>query len=282
VPLQPTVAVIRTTSGQQPGYLNILTLLSDAVKELRLAGLIQAGDLTSYTPTQQLDTIIGALLRNPSSALYAAVDARSAVGSASLTVAPGNAQVGLTATSTGAATSIRFQRAPTANGPWTDIATPFAGGSASYTDTGLANATQFFYRARAYNARHQAFSTVRAATPIAPLTPMTLMRMRNFIVAIRNDQYPAVLRYRETGRTKVVVRNLDSTDTATANRTVQVGYTTKENQYVQLPSTWIDIPAGSEFVDTSGNIQKMYVKTKTSNTITGEVLVDVYAEVAIP
>lgn len=67
----------------------------------------------------------------------------------------------------------RVERSPDGSTGWTEIATPTAN---TYTNTGLSNGTQYFYRVRAYNgAGNGTYSTTVNATPATtPGTPTGL------------------------------------------------------------------------------------------------------------
>ena len=68
-------------------------------------------------------------------------------------------------------TGFKVERAPSASGPWTQIATTAA---ASYPDTGLSSSTTYFYRVRAYGPSgdsaysNTASATTAAGVPAAP------------------------------------------------------------------------------------------------------------------
>jgi len=84
-----------------------------------------------------------------------------------LTATPGNAQVSLTWNASSSATGYYVKRSTT-SGSEAQIATVSA---TSYTDTGLTNATTYYYEVSAYNSYGQsANSNEVSATPTAPLT----------------------------------------------------------------------------------------------------------------
>jgi len=62
-------------------------------------------------------------------------------------------------------------RSPDGNSPWSEIA-DLPGGSTSYSDTGLAAETAYFYRVRAYNLNgFSGYTFANATTPVAPPPP---------------------------------------------------------------------------------------------------------------
>jgi hypothetical protein len=88
---------------------------------------------------------------------------------AGLMATAGNTQVVLAWTPSTGATLYYVKRSGTAGGPYTQIATPSA---TSYTDTGLANGTKYYYVVSAYNSAGQSANSAEVnATPTAPPTP---------------------------------------------------------------------------------------------------------------
>jgi len=92
----------------------------------------------------------------------------------------------------------------------------------------------------------------------------------------KNDANPPVIRYVEQKRTKLVVVNPD-----TQGRDIQVAYINTTNANGNYPSTWTTVPAGSQFVDTSGNTQKIYARTPTGQAVSGAVTIMVYTEITV-
>jgi fibronectin type 3 domain-containing protein len=87
-----------------------------------------------------------------------------------LQAAAGNAQVTLNWTASSGATRYYVKRSTTSSGPYTQISTQAAG---NFTDTGLTNATKYFYVVSAYNSVGQSANSASAsATPVQP-TPAT-------------------------------------------------------------------------------------------------------------
>lgn len=194
-----------------------------------------------------------------------------------LTAVPGDGKVDLTATSTGA-TSHKFERGTTASGPWTTIATQ---AGKTFTDSGRTNTTQYFYRVTASNADTSVTSSVKAATPLGAVVPMTTLVTRNVQMAKASGS-PSVARYNEPGRTRLILRNLDSTDTSTGNRSLEVAYSTGSNGSGTVPTTgWVEVPAGSQFTDTSGNINRLFVRTKSGNAVAGTPFFETNTEVTV-
>jgi fibronectin type 3 domain-containing protein len=85
-----------------------------------------------------------------------------------LAATAGNAQVSFTWNASAGATGYYVKRATVSGGPYTQIAAPSA---TSYTDTGLANGTAYYYVVSAFNSEGQsANSNQVSATPVAPPT----------------------------------------------------------------------------------------------------------------
>jgi fibronectin type 3 domain-containing protein len=93
-----------------------------------------------------------------------------------LTATPGNGQVILTWTASGGATSYRVKRSTTNGSGYTEIARPT---TASFTNTGLANGTTYYYVVSAVNAAGESsnssqVSATPAAAPQPPAAPTGL------------------------------------------------------------------------------------------------------------
>jgi fibronectin type 3 domain-containing protein len=85
-----------------------------------------------------------------------------------LAATPGNAKVSLTWNASSGATGYHVKRSTTSGGPYTQISAPT---SASFTDTGLANNTTYFYVASAVNAAGESPNSAQAsATPTNPVS----------------------------------------------------------------------------------------------------------------
>src|SRR6267154_6543480 len=68
-------------------------------------------------------------------------------------------------------TGFKIQRGPTSTGPWSQIATVGAGGTA-YADTGLIGATTYYYQVCAYNSRgSSSYAGPVSATTLPPAAP---------------------------------------------------------------------------------------------------------------
>ncbi len=81
----------------------------------------------------------------------------------------GNAQVALTWSASAGATSYNVKRSTVSGGPYTKVASPT---STSYTDTGLANGTKYFYVVSAVNSAGESPNSAEvSATPSAPGNP---------------------------------------------------------------------------------------------------------------
>jgi fibronectin type 3 domain-containing protein len=88
---------------------------------------------------------------------------------ANLQATAGNAQVALTWSASAGATSYNVKRSTTNGGPYTQISSPSTN---SFTDTGLTNATTYYYVVSAVNSAGQSANSNQAsATPTAPTTP---------------------------------------------------------------------------------------------------------------
>jgi fibronectin type 3 domain-containing protein len=87
---------------------------------------------------------------------------------AGLQTSAGNAHVSLTWSVSANATGYYVKRSTTSGGPYTQIA---GTGSTSFTDTGVANGTKYFYVVSAYNSAGESASSAEAsATPSASVT----------------------------------------------------------------------------------------------------------------
>ena len=92
---------------------------------------------------------------------------------------PGNAQVSLSWTASSGATSYNVKRSTVSGGPYTTVGST---GATSFTNTGLANGTTYFYVVTAVNASGESGnSTQVSATPqsVAPAPPTQLTATRN-------------------------------------------------------------------------------------------------------
>jgi fibronectin type 3 domain-containing protein len=79
---------------------------------------------------------------------------------AALSATPGNAQVALSWSASGGATSYRVKRSTTSGGPYTSVATPT---STTYTNTGLTNGTTYYYVVTAMNAAGESGNSPQAS-----------------------------------------------------------------------------------------------------------------------
>ncbi|MGH9748004.1 MAG: glycoside hydrolase family 44 protein [Candidatus Acidiferrales bacterium] len=85
-----------------------------------------------------------------------------------LAATAGNAQVSLTWNATAGATSYHVKRSTTSGGPYTQVSAPT---SASFTDTGLANGTKYFYVVSAVNSAGESANSAQvSATPVNPVS----------------------------------------------------------------------------------------------------------------
>ena len=81
----------------------------------------------------------------------------------------GNAQASLTWTASAGATSYHVKRSTTNGGPYTQVAAPT---STNFTDTGLTNATTYYYVVSSLNSAGESTNSAQAsATPTAPAAP---------------------------------------------------------------------------------------------------------------
>ncbi|MBA3357001.1 MAG: fibronectin type III domain-containing protein, partial [Pyrinomonadaceae bacterium] len=84
-----------------------------------------------------------------------------------LTATAGNAQVSLTWTASTGATTYNVKRSTASGGPYATIATGVS--TTSYTNTGLANGTTYYYVVSAVNANGESANSSQAsATPLGP------------------------------------------------------------------------------------------------------------------
>jgi glucosylceramidase len=87
-----------------------------------------------------------------------------------LTASGGNAQISLSWSAASGAASYTVKRATTSGGPYADVATGVT--STSYTNTGLANGTTYYYVVSAVNAVGSSGNSNQAsAAPVAPTIP---------------------------------------------------------------------------------------------------------------
>jgi choice-of-anchor B domain-containing protein len=141
-----------------------------------------------------------------------------------LSATAGNAQAGLSWTAASGATGYGVHRSTTIGGPYTTIKTNIAG--TSYTDTGLANGTTYYYIVTATNAEGEgAASNEASATPAASTTPTTV----TLASVAADDGY--VL---ESGETT----NAGGSISAAANTTsaLRLGDDNKDKQYKSVVS----------------------------------------------
>ncbi len=90
--------------------------------------------------------------------------------SGGLTATPGNGQVGLSWAAASGATGYRVRRSTTSGGPYTTVKSNVVG--TSFTDTGLANGTTYYYLVTATNAEGEGVASNEAsATPGPPSAP---------------------------------------------------------------------------------------------------------------
>ena len=101
------------------------------------------------------------------------VDPIAPPGAASgLAATPGDTQVGLTWTAASGATGHSVHRGTTSGGPYTTVKTNVVG--TSFTDTGLANGTTYYYVVSGTNAEGEGASSNQAAATPAPGGPSTV------------------------------------------------------------------------------------------------------------
>ncbi|HEV7669717.1 MAG TPA: M14 family zinc carboxypeptidase [Thermoanaerobaculia bacterium] len=139
-----------------------------------------------------------------------------------LSATAGNAQVGLTWTAGSGATGTSVHRGAATGGPYTTIATNVAG--TSFTNTGLANGTTYFYVVTGTNSLGESpDSNEASATPVVPPTVVT------FTSAAAQDGW--VLESTETSN---VGGSLDSTANTTS--ALRVGDDNQDKQYKSVVS----------------------------------------------
>jgi outer membrane protein assembly factor BamB len=98
-------------------------------------------------------------------ALYGSIIPARPIG---LAASPANSSVMLTWTASSGATSYNVKRSTTSGGPYTTIASPT---SNSYTDTGLANGTAYYYVVSAVNTGGESANSSQAG-PVTPVVPV--------------------------------------------------------------------------------------------------------------
>jgi fibronectin type 3 domain-containing protein len=90
-----------------------------------------------------------------------------------LTATPGNARVTLAWSASTGATGYNVKRSTTNGGPYTQLAQLAASASNGYTDSSVANGTEYFYVVSALNAAGEGANSAQAsATPQAPVVPV--------------------------------------------------------------------------------------------------------------
>ncbi len=123
--------------------------------------------LTNGTAYYFVVSATNAAGEGPNSTQVNATPVAPPVAPTGLVAAPGNAQVALSWGAVSGATSYSVKRATVSGGPYTAIKTGLT--TASYTDSGLTNATAYYYVVSATNAGGEsANSTQVSATPVAP------------------------------------------------------------------------------------------------------------------
>jgi fibronectin type 3 domain-containing protein len=104
-----------------------------------------------------------------------------------LTATPGNAAVTLAWTASTGATSYNVKRATTNGGPYTQLAQLAAAVSNGYTDSSVANGTEYFYVVSALSAAGESANSEQAsATPQAPIVPQPPAAPTNLTAAPGN------------------------------------------------------------------------------------------------
>src|SRR5439155_928326 len=115
------------------------------------------------------------LVFDPPSAVAGALSAPSSLRATAVTIS----QINLTWTDTSTAESqFRVERAPLSTGPWVEIGSTGAN-VASYSDTGLASSTTYYYRVRVYGIKnglpyYSTYTSVAKATTLKDSTPPTV------------------------------------------------------------------------------------------------------------
>ncbi len=129
--------------------------------------------LTNATPYFYVVSAVNTSGESANSAQASATPQAAPATPTNLTATAGNAQVALGWTASSGATSYNVKRSTTSGGPYTTLASPT---TTSYTDTGLTNATPYFYVVSAVNTSGESANSAQAsATPqAAPATPTNL------------------------------------------------------------------------------------------------------------
>lgn len=153
------------------------------------------------------------------------VDPVATPGAASgLAATPGDGQVGLTWTAAAGATGHGVHRSATSGGPYTTVAANLVG--TSYTDTGLANGTTYYYVVTGTNAEGEGSNSNQAsATPTAGSSPVVV----TFTSVAAQDGW--VL---ESSETSNAGGSLNSTAATTS--ALRVGDNSKDKQYKAVVS----------------------------------------------
>ncbi len=154
---------------------------------------------------------------------------------AALSATPGNGQISLAWTAASGATAYRVHRGTASGGPYTTVASNV--NVTSFTDTGLANGTPYFYIATGTNAEGEGASSNEAsATPVAPPIVATFTSV--------GAQDGWVL---ESGETTNVGGSLSSTATTTS--ALRLGDNNQDRQYKSVVSfDTSSIPDGATIV----------------------------------
>ncbi len=179
-----------------------------------------------------------------------------------LTATAGNAQVSLSWTASSGATSYNVKRATVSGGPYTTIATGVT--ATSYTNTGLANGTTYFYVVSAVNASGESANSNQAsATPTATSTTVT------FTPVAAEDGY--VLESTETS-------NVGNVASATLNSTssLRAGDDVDNKQYKAVLSfDTSSIPDGATIVSVTLKLRRGTAKGTNPFTTHGVCYVDI-------
>lgn len=131
-----------------------------------------------------------------------------------LSATPGSGQVGLAWTAASGGTLYRIHRATASGGPYTTIRSNWTG--TSFTDTGLANGTTYYYVVTATNAAGEgANSNEASATPVASLTFTSIAAQDGWVL--------------ESSETSNAGGSLDSTATTTS--ALRLGDNNQDRQY---------------------------------------------------
>jgi len=141
-----------------------------------------------------------------------------------LAATAGDTQVGLTWSAASGATGYGVHRGTASGGPYTTVKGNIVG--TSYTDTGLANGTTYYYVVTATNAEGEGTSSNQAsATPAASTSPVTV----TFISVAAQDGY--VL---ESGETTNAGGSINATASTTS--ALRLGDDNKDKQYKSVVS----------------------------------------------